>query len=282
MKTQAAVTLLSFALALGARAQASADPISAHAPKDPSDWTLRLEPSVWYVSPGGKIRMPGSPASFGLTRLEKLNLDSPRAMPYLDVQWRTEGWTIGLSGSYAGERNRGVIAREGGFLGPIAYAPGDRITSSLGVFNLELSAARQIDLPASLAGNPSGSFASRLELLGGVRLQHFDADFVVNGSDVSASEFFGFPVVGAHFSMEVIRRFTIDVRADVGGLPTGGGRSAWGANIVAGFQYHPTENVGVQIGYRLMSHRTRSGRSDERFEYNGALAGLFFGAVIRF
>jgi len=260
----------------------ASSPLAKEAQKDPSDWTLRLEPSVWYVAPGGKLRMPGSPSSFGLSRLEKLNLDSPRPMPYLEAQWKNEDWKLTLSTSYASERNRGAIADEGGFLGPISYAPGDRINSSLSIFNLELNAAHRLSLPKELAGDPSGGFASRLEVLGGIRLQHFDADFDVNGANVSASEFFGFPVVGARFSMELIRRFTLDLQVDAGGFAFGGGRAAWGANIISGFQYRPTENIGIQIGYRLMSYHTRTGRDTDRFEYNGALAGLFFGAVVRF
>jgi hypothetical protein len=249
---------------------------------DTTDWTLKFQPSAWYAAPGGKIRMPGSPESIGMTRLENLNLDSARVSPYMQLHWRNGDWRVSLSTSYVSERDRSLLAREDGFLGPIQYATSDQIKSSLSVFNLELTAARKIDLPDSLTGNPTGSFSSRLEAMGGLRFQHFDADFETHGADVSANEAFGFPVVGLRYSMEIVRRFSIDVHADFGGFAFGGGRSAWGTDIVAGFQYRPLDNLGVEIGYRLMSFHTRTGRGSDRYQYDGALAGIFFGAVLKF
>ena len=56
-----------------------------------------------------------------------------------------------------------------------------------------------------------------------------------------------------------------------------------GLDIVAGGQWRPVPNVGVQVGYRALFLDIESGRDDEAFEVGSAsLQGLFAGVGFRF
>jgi hypothetical protein len=113
-------------------------------------------------------------------------------------------------------------------------------------------------------------------------VQNFDLKFNSGSAETSTNEFYASPLVGVRVAVDVQRDFTIDLRADVGAMALGGGRSITGSNIALGFQWRPVDAVGVQIGYRIQIYDARAGRDAERFLYKGSVAGLFAGVVFRF
>ena len=47
-------------------------------------------------------------------------------------------------------------------------------------------------------------------------------------------------------------------------------------------QWRPHPNVGVQIGWRQVAYWLNDGEGEDEFEYNGRMAGIQGGLVIRF
>lgn len=244
-------------------------------------WTLQFEPSVWYSSPGGQLALPGAPAGTETVYLDVLNLDSPRASPAGELHLYSEDWTLSLSGFRTELENRGFVASSAFDIGGVSLLPGERAFASMTFTSVDALVSRRVALPPSLAGEPGGGFAARLDLKGGARLMDVGFDLSAPGGGQSYHGFYLQPVIGAKLTMDLTPRFTIDLQLDAGAFP-GGGRESWSYDIIAGFMYRPTDNLAVQIGYRDLAYELREGSSDDRFLYRGALQGLYAGAVLRF
>lgn len=276
----AAAPVLLLASAAWAQSPEAAPPAALSAPAA-QDWTIKIEPSAWFASPGGKVRMPGAAGQFE-TRLEDLNLDSPRVSPFLEVHLRTGDWTITASGAVISLDDRGQTARATGGIGSLPYAAGDRIKANLDYITAELTAAHPVTLPESLAGKPGSNIRARLDILGGLRLHHYDLRFDVGGASTSNEEFFLAPLIGAKLTLDVVEHFTIDLKLDVSGFTDGKDRTSFGGDILAGFSYRPTRNLGVQIGYRFLINHVESGSGDQEFRLRGGMAGLYGGITLQF
>jgi opacity protein-like surface antigen len=243
-------------------------------------WVVQFEPSVWYASPGGKVTLPGGGSK---TRVDDLNLDSPRLSPMGDLSLWAGDWRFSLGGVYQSQEDRGSIAGTAGQIGSVSYAAGDTLTSSMEYWEVDATVGKLIGLPDSINGKGGEDFAATLEVYGGLRF--FDVDFRVDGpaGSTDSSEFFGQPMVGVKVSMDIYKKvFTIDVQADIGYFTDGGDSSSFGYDIMVGFQWFPMDQVAVQIGYRDLACELESGSGSEQFQFNGALQGLFGGVVVRF
>ena len=243
-------------------------------------WVVQFEPSVWYASAGGKVTLPGGGTK---TRVDDLNLDSPRLSPMGDLSLWAGDWRFCLGGVYTSEAERDAVAGSAGQIGSVSYAAGDTLTSSMEYWEVDATVGKLIRLPDSISGKGGNDFAATLEVYGGLRF--FDVDFRVDGpaDSTDSSEFFGQPMVGAKVSMDIYKKvFTIDVQADIGYFTDGGDSSSLGYDIMVGFQWFPSEHVAVQIGYRDLACDLESGSGSDQFQYNGALQGLFGGVVVRF
>ncbi len=263
-------------LAGGARAQESAIP----PPKEP--WKFQFEPSVWYGAPGGKVTLPGSAGSVQSTKLEDINLDNPSLAPGGELHFYDDKWRFMLGGYWLSEDNQGSVAKAAGQLGPVSYAQGDLLNASMNLTVAEAAVMRKIELPDSINGTAGNGFAARLDVLGGLRFYDVSFDFAAPSGGTAADEFFVHPVIGVKLTMDIIEHFTIDAQVDLGAMATGSNSMCYGYDIVAGFMWRPTNNIGVQIGYRDLAFLLRSGSEGDRFEYQGSVQGLYFGAVLRF
>jgi len=262
------------------RAQEAA--LAAAAVAQPERWTLQFEPAVWYVSPGGHVKFPGAPSGTEATFLDQLNLDSPRASPAGELHLYSEDWTLTLRGFAVSLENRGTVATSAFEIGDLSVAAGDRVFASLDLKSLDATASTDIALPASLAGEPGGGFAARMELIGGLRAMDLGMDVSGPAGGVSYGGLYLHPVIGVKLTMDLTPRFTIDLQLDGGGLVGVGGRESFSYDILAGFMWRPTEHVAAQIGYRALGYQFEEGSGSDRFLYRGALQGLYGGMVLRF
>ncbi|MFN0131602.1 MAG: hypothetical protein ACKVW3_03570 [Phycisphaerales bacterium] len=273
------------ALLFASLAQAQNPPESGTLPERSdidTTWTIRFEPSVWYVAPSGRVLLPGSPGGTDSTRLESLNLDSPRLSPTGELHVRSESWRFGLLGTYFEINGRETLADEPGQIGGVPVNTGDALRSSLSFFSLEATASYVLPTPDWLAGKPGDRFRARGEVLGGLRLYDVDFDIDTLGGPVGGGGFFVEPLVGTRFTMDLFESVTIDFQATLSGFPGGSGREVYGFDLLVGFMYRPVENIGIQIGYRQQAFGLASGQDDEHFDWRGAMAGIYGGVVIRF
>lgn len=301
MKPAVAFCLLTASAAL-AQQDAPGQPVPVSQPKQQQDehhgaidkplegrsgWSASIEPAAWYVAAGGNVTMPRqSGGTNNSTHLSVLNMDSPDLAATGEINLRNGDWRVTLRGFSFSTTNNTTLAN-GGQIGDINFGSNTPFESSLDFAAFELEGAYNLyhrDLRALPKGH---AMHVDWDVVAGVRL--YDVEWQISRTDIagpgvtteSANEFFYEPEVGGKLSMEFYDRFTVDAQVSVGALPFGD-RSTFSVDVIAGFTYRPIENVGVQIGYRQLAFELADGDGAEEFRYRGALAGLYFGAVIKF
>lgn len=245
-----------------------------------NEWKFQFEPSAWYAGASGKVRIAGAPANAGTVRVNDLHLDNPRLTPAGELHVRTGNWRFSF-GTFFFSQNRLQTMDVGGQLGTVNFTPGNQVYSKMEQNEYVPVVGYEFwnyYVPKSENGV---EFLGRLEAFGGARLDDMQFSFAQGANAASQSEFFGQAIVGVKGSMEIAEQFSIDLETSVGGWP-GGNDYAWSWDITVGFMWRPIPNVGVQVGYRNLVNELRSGSGSDQFYYNGGLAGLFFGAVVRF
>lgn len=249
------------------------------------DWTIRFEPAVWLVSPSGVVQLPG--ASSDSARIEELNLDTPEVRPSGEVHLAADPWRLSFFGSqYA--QHTDFVAETGFTTGDVDIAPGDTADVDFDFTMVEVDAGYLVWRHDFDAGsfNQANTIDADVSLyaIGGVRAYDIDFDVREVGGQAgrsSTDQFFAEPIVGLRGELDLLRDFTVDVQL------TGGGyfdsdRSSGSLDIVVGFQWRPHPNVGVQIGWRQVAYWLNDGEGEDEFEYNGRMAGIQGGLVIRF
>lgn len=242
-------------------------------------WTLEIAPSAWYVSPGGKGRLPGSTASL---KFEDLNLDSPRWSPQVEARFRSGRLGLHASGMHFEVSDRSGAQPAAGTLGDVSFAAGDVLSSSFEFTSIELLGSYQLwGRTLSFREDGGRKFAYSLDALLGARFYDVEQRVASATATDSGDGTWIEPVAGARLEMEFHGAFGLDVRTDFGTLPAGGKESfSW--DIAVTGTYRPLENVGIHIGYRQLLVRLHDGDDAGRFSFNGAMAGLFAGASVRF
>ena len=284
-----ALILLALAPPALAQDDAQAEPAPITPVADP--WQIKFEPAAWYVAAAGDIRMPGTAgAGNGQTiELADLNLDSPRVSPTGEIQLRRGDWRIRLVGvGYsAGDRDATPVAA--GQIGAAGFASGDTMRSSLDLMTFAVGAGYTFHRYESGTTDSGGvKLRSTLTGLVGVRAIDIDAENQVftPGSSVPAATasgdaFHAHPYGGLRWEMDLYEDFTIDLLGSIGGLKVGESES-WSADIMVGFQWNPTPHFGAQIGYRQLLMGIEDGEAPTEMSYQGGLAGIYAGAVLRF
>ena len=255
------------------------------------DWTIRIEPFVGYIGPAGDLRLPSSTTRGSEVELDDLNLDSPRLMPVGRIRVERGKWGFILTGLGFSADDRGAAQTDGGQIGAVPFAAGDRLVSDLSYESFDLLASYRV---FSHISETTDSGRVRLDagvdFIGGLRFHHADFDIRNQPASLpapgtplaaSADEFFAEPVIGARLDIEFSERFGIEVESVGGGFTTGD-RSSVSFSIDAGFSYRPIPSVGVKLGYRMMVFNLNDGDGADEFEWSGSMAGLYFGAQISF
>jgi hypothetical protein len=249
----------------------------------PRPWRFSLEPAMWYVAADGDVKLPGglSGSNGQQIDLADLNLDSPRISPFFEVHGKADRWRASISGFALNTHGRESIAAFSGEFGGVSVGLGDAIEADFELSSIEVTLARTAFEDFTGAG-PEGLLRADLDVLGGVRLYDIGASIDAPSGRASHDEIFIEPLVGVKLSLQLDPQATIDVQTSFGGFTNGGDRHSFTWDILAGFQWRPINDMGVQIGYRNIVVDLQSGEDPGTFDYFGALAGLYAGVVIRF
>ncbi len=250
----------------------------------PDDYVVRLQPRVWYVSPGGKLSLPSTTGvAGGYIRTNDLDLDQPRISPYAEMSIKADNWRFTFSGAdYS--LSHDTTAPFTFTLGGTTVAGGAAFHTDFDFATFSLSAAYrfyEIDFGAE-GGDEADQYVLRVEAVGGVRL--YDLDIRITnalGNTSGTDQFYGEPFAGARAEFQIARDFSIDVELTAGGLPAED-HSVYAFDIAVGFSWRPVDGVAAQIGWRQLAFSMEDDNGPRRFKYEGTLAGLFAGVVIRF
>lgn len=254
------------------------------------DWTIRFEPSAWFLSPAGKLRMPrsGSGASTSRVELVDLGLDRTRFEPFGEIHVLRDRWRITLSGTWLSEQSTAIIDSSGR-LGDAPFAAGDAIATDFTLATFQaMGAARVYRYQGGPDGQGGHDLVATVDLTAGVRVYYLDVDASVASAPGGAvlastgdSEFFAEPVVGVKGELVMIQDFSVDLELTAGGFVFGD-TSVVSVDVIVGGTWRPTPTVGLQLGYRQLAYFLSSGSGGGEFEYNGTIAGLYGGLDLRF
>lgn len=276
---RAALILSLAAFAAPVLAQDSPPPADAPGAYTPG-WTLEIEPSGYYLAPAGDILLPSSGAPGNEISLEDLNMDSPRWGPLLELNLRKDKWRLNAIGFWFSAEDRGSTQDTAGRVGSLSYAAGDRLSTTLDFWSAEASVGyRLINAPLGPRDEGGHNLVFGLEPIAGVRI--IDAEFDVArtaGGSTGAGETFIEPILGAKIDLEIIEQFSIEVQNTFGYWPD----SSFSWDIIPAFSWRPVPWFAAQIGYRQLLFDLESGDGTGTFAWEGAVAGLFVGASLRF
>jgi hypothetical protein len=262
--------------------------------RDPNTWSVRIEPQVWYVAPEGKLTMPGSVPGTAPVKLDTLNADGPSAsaagqvtlrIPQNEANtWGTpdfwkSGWFFCVGGaSFSGDSNS--TAPAGGFtLGSLAVAGGAAVSTSVEWSTFHAMVGKWI---VGSEFGTGGDIHADIYAVAGARMHFEDITVSSGGGSTTNSETFGSALLGTRLDIQLPYHFAVDIDVNVDFWP--GDPSCFGFEIAPTFTWRPTNNLGVQIGYRLLIADCETGNENgpNFYKLDGSLAGLYGGIEIRF
>ena len=243
------------------------------------DWKISIKPRAWYVSPAGKLQMPGSTNN---PRLDDINADSPRLAPYGEVDMKFDAWRIALGG-FTYSMKPLFNPTGSGQLGTIAYNNGDQIRTKLDFTSGQILGGYRIGRWLLNPGKDGRlEFVPELTGLAGLRIHQ--ADFTITkigGASEESNRTYAEALVGARLDMDLSQRWSINVHTLFGDQPFGN-TTAFSWDIAVELEWRPTPNIGLQAGYRNLFLDLKHGSGAQKFEWDGGFAGLFFGLNLRF
>jgi opacity protein-like surface antigen len=253
------------------------------------DWSLELQPGVWFAATRGDVRLPGG-STF---QAEDLNFDSVTPSPTLDARLRFGDWQVDASAAFFRYDDDARVSDDAD-LGDFLIARGDHLDVRLDYTHLHLRAGRRV-WTADLTDSSQPAFDRDIaphaaginidvELFGGIRYVDYDLRMKAEtgaaaGQRVSVSESWFQPTFGAALRIDFENRLTFDVMANIGGWHDGSG-SAFSLDVAASVGYALTNNVQLDAGYRYIHNSYDMGSDD--FEVSGSVAGLFAAVTFRF
>lgn len=244
-------------------------------------WELSAEPGLWYVAPSGKANFPASSGARGpKIFLNDMNMDSPRLTPAAEINLRRGDWGVSVRGFMFSSSDQNWTAPYSSRIGTIDFASGDPFQTSLDFGAFEVEGSYRFLETGELPENAGKDWKFRAALDGVFGARLYDIDFRVDrgsGAPATARESATLIEVlgGVKGSIEISDEWTVDLLTTFGGL-----NESFSWDIMTGFQWRPFRNFGVQIGYRQLLFRIDKG--DDGMKWDGALAGLSFGIVVRF
>ncbi len=248
----------------------------------PDNWTVQVIPRLWYVSPSGKIRLPSSTTPGGRIQVQDLNIDTPLSSPMGETAIQFGDWRVTFSG-FNYNIDRGASAATAFRLGDVSVNPGDAYNTSFDFTSFQGQLGYRIwemDFGAE-GGDAPNRTVLRLDLVAGGRYYDVDIAFTSGATTSQAQKTFGELFGGAHAELQIVRDFSIDVDLTGGGYGDSS-NSVVSLDVALAFSWRPVDGVGVQIGWRQLAYDLTSGDGAGEFEYQGRLAGLFAGLVLRF
>lgn len=236
---------------------------------------------MWYVAPSGKASFPASSGARGpKIFLNDMNMDSPRLSPAAEINLRRGNWGVSVRGFMFSSSDQSWTAPYSSRIGSIDFVAGDQFQTSLDFGTLELEGSYRFWDSGEMPSNSGKDWKLRAAVDGVFGARLYDIEFRVDrvsGAAGTARESLLLveALGGVKGSLQISDEWTLDLLTTFGGL-----NESFSWDIMPGFQWHPFRNFGVQIGYRQLLFGIDQG--DEGIKWDGALAGLSFGIVVRF
>lgn len=265
------------------------------------EWTVKIEPRAWWVSPNGEIKLPassgsggGGPGSFtdsgDSVDVSRLNLDTPRLSAAGEIEVAAGSWRFAFSGGGFSLSRDETTADAAFRLGSVEVTPGEALSTRMDYSTFELTLGYEVwsrdFAKASARPEDAVEAKARLILLGGGRIHDLDVDVesLTDGTSAGTDQTYFEVIGGARFEGELLERFNLAFQAS-GGVWTEADRSIYSFDMQVSFRWEPADHVELEVGWRQMLFSMSDGEDSaatEEFEFTGGMAGLFAGLVVRF
>lgn len=264
-----------------AAAPAPAEPAAAATPKPEEPlpalagdrWMIRLSPRVWYVAPSGDVRLPGSSDEVDV---RDLDIDEPTLQPMGEANVQAGNFIFSFSGGAASTHSDG--AADSGFtLGGISVSSGDGYDMDMDLLTFNLTAGYKVWQHVFQESPRPGEHVLRVWLVGGARLNDLDMDLSSGGSSASSSDVWFDIIGGVRIEAQLFECFSLDLEVNAGGMT-----DSLSADLTLGLSWRPVDWAAIQGGYRILFMDYQDGSGSDQSSFSGSMAGMFFGATLRF
>jgi hypothetical protein len=249
----------------------------ASAPSPGGDvWNSRLQLRAWYAAPEATLQLPGSSSEVSL---EDLNADSPTLTPVVQftLSRSDESW-IFEAGGFAFDRNRATQLGSPLEVGTLSAATGVEIDTDVQVATAYGAVGTRLWF--SDLGNKNDDVFLKVIGLAGGRAQWQSIEIASPTQSVKAEDTF-FEIFGeGRLVISLSKQIQAELNVGVGLSPLD--KELLTLDIGPTFTWRPTENIGVQIGYRLRISNSIVGSGSNEASFEGSLAGIYGGVEIRF
>jgi len=248
------------------------------------EWRVRVEPAAGFFAFSGDLQLPAPnrASEADAFDVEDINLDRAKLAPFSEIHIAREKWRItfsGLSLSVEGDDE----APTAGQIGDFDVVAGQSIESELTYITAGFRAGYRVwSWVSGTDATGAAELSLGIDALAGLRMHNVDTETTVAGAGTtSADETFVDVLGGARLELDWKRTLAFDLYATGGGLPAGD-RTSRSFNLGLGFTYRPIPTVGALVGYRLTAFNLENDDGAETFEYDGALAGVYWGVQLSF
>lgn len=243
-------------------------------PQLPGDtWNLRAQVRAWYVGASGDLQLSG--ATSQKVDVRDLQVDQPRIRPYGELNLQSGPLLLTLSGASASSGQSSVFGRTA-TVGTLALTPGTPIDARLSIDLVQASVGYRV---FTYLFDDRGDNVIRIHALGGIRAWNVEStvtSLAGGGGTARLDRSFINGYAGIKAGLQLVRTCSLEVEVNAG---AGSGTSA---EIAAGFSWRPVEWGAIEVGYRAAFLNGIRGDGAGKSGFEGKLAGLFFGVVLRF
>ncbi len=237
------------------------------------EWRVEVAPIAWFSAYSGDLTIaPGTDFA-----LEDIDADEPAWAVGADVRVRSDKFAFSLGGAVRNDSGDDVAA-EPIRAGSITLAAGDAISWESDITVVKATAGYRFE---PLVFDTQNDVRLQLDAYAGLRYVDLSFELEGGGNTASFDENWAMPVFGGRLTLDLPYETSMLIESDIGYLPLGDTTVfAWEAFL--GFGWQATPNIGARIGFRHLSLRylDEGGAGDQEFQ--GFLAGLYLGAVVRF
>lgn len=236
-------------------------------------WMIRLSPRVWFVAPSGDVRLPGSTDEVDV---RDLDIDEPTLQPMGEANVQAGNFLFSFSGGAASTHSDG--AADSGFtLGGVSVASGDGYDMDMDLLTFNITAGYKVWQHVFEESARPGEHVLRVWLIGGARLNDLDMDFSSGGGSASSSDVWFDIIGGVRVEAQFFESFSLDIEVNAGGMT-----DSLSADLTVGLSWRPVDWAAIQGGYRILFMDYQDGSGSSQSSFSGSMAGMFFGATLRF
>lgn len=234
----------------------------------PGDYTLQISGRAWYVAPGGDVTFAGGPAI--KTNLQYFDIDEPQLSPAGEVRIKADKIIFAISGAGFDASNN-ATARFARTLGPLAVPAGAQLRTDLTYSTAQALGGYEV---YDHRFDAAARNAVKVYLLAGGRLNDMSLQISRPGAGSVAADITGAEInLGALMELTLAERIFVDVSISGGALT-----HSSSLDLTVAFRYRLVDWLTLDIGYRILVNPL----SDGETELDTTLAGLMFGASVRF